>query len=127
MRNVAYAVLLLLCLAAATQFVAAQGASTLPSTTKNEAEQVRREFLHSWRAYKRYAWGHDELKPLSKGHHDWHAVSLYMTPVDALDTMVLMGLTHEADQTRELIAKHLSFDQDIEVKNFEITIRLLGG
>jgi mannosidase alpha-like ER degradation enhancer 2 len=50
-----------------------------------------------------------------------------MTPVDALDTMILMGLADEANKTRELIDKNLSFDQDIEVKNFEITIRLLGG
>jgi mannosidase alpha-like ER degradation enhancer 2 len=41
--------------------------------------------------------------------------------------MILMGLKDEADKTREFIAKNLSFDQDIEVKNFEITIRLLGG
>jgi ER degradation enhancer, mannosidase alpha-like 2 len=38
-----------------------------------------------------------------------------------------MGLTDEADKTREFIAQNLSFDKDIEVKNFEITIRLLGG
>src|SRR5579864_282620 len=29
--------------------------------------------------------------------------------------------------TRAYIVKNLSFDQDIYVKNFEITIRLLGG
>ena len=91
------------------------------------ALQVRAEFLYAWNAYKQYAWGHDELKPLSKGHHDWYSKSLLMTPVDALDTMILMGLTDEADKTREFIATNLSFDQDIEVKNFEITIRLLGG
>jgi hypothetical protein len=50
-----------------------------------------------------------------------------MTPVDALDTLILSGLTGQADQTRELIAKNLSFDQDIYVKNFEIAIRMLGG
>lgn len=91
------------------------------------ALQVRSEFLYAWNAYKQYAWGHDELMPLSKGHHDWHSKSLLMTPVDALDTMIIMGLTDEADKTREFIATNLSFDQDIEVKNFEITIRLLGG
>jgi mannosidase alpha-like ER degradation enhancer 2 len=91
------------------------------------ALQVRSEFLYSWNAYKQYAWGHDELSPLSKGFHDWHSASLLMTPVDALDTMILMGLTEEADKTRDYIDKNLSFDQDIEVKNFEITIRLLGG
>jgi mannosidase alpha-like ER degradation enhancer 2 len=91
------------------------------------ASQVRSEFLYSWNAYKQYAWGHDELKPLSKGAHDWYGSPLLMTPVDALDTMILMGFTDEANKTREFIAQNLSFDHDIEVKNFEITIRLLGG
>lgn len=91
------------------------------------ALQVRSEFLHAWNGYKQYAWGHDELRPLSNGHHDWYNAPLLMTPVDALDTMLLMGLTDEAKTTREFIDKNLSFDQDIEVKNFEITIRMLGG
>src|SRR2546427_842301 len=89
--------------------------------------QVRSEFLHAWRGYKQYAWGHDDLKPLSKTYHDWYAEPLLMTPVDALDTMILMRLDGEAKSTREYLATHLSVDKDIEVQNFEITIRLLGG
>ena len=50
-----------------------------------------------------------------------------MTPVDAMDTMYLMGLKEEADKTREFVIKNLNFDHDISVKNFEITIRILGG
>ncbi len=50
-----------------------------------------------------------------------------MSPVDALDTMILMGMDEEAASTREYIAKNLSFDHDIYVKNFEITIRMQGG
>src|SRR6266404_4894648 len=97
--------------------------------TNNErlAAQVRAEFIHAWNGYRKYAWGHDDLKPLSKTYHDWYAQSLLMTPVDALDTMILMGLKDEAKHTREYIDKNLSFDKDIEVQNFEITIRLLGG
>jgi len=92
------------------------------------AERVRAEFLHSWRAYEQYAWGHDELRPLSKTPRDWHgSESLLMTPVDALDTMLIMGLDDEAKKATELIVAKLSFDKDIEVKNFEITIRILGG
>jgi len=91
------------------------------------AAQVRAEFLHAWNGYKKYAWGHDDLKPLSKTYHDWYAEPLLMTPVDALDTMILMGLNDEAKRTREYIARNLSFDKDISVQNFEITIRLLGG
>ena len=91
------------------------------------ANEVRQEFLHAWNDYKQYAWGHDDLKPLSKTYHDWYAEPLLMTPVDALDSMILMGLKDEAKDTREYIATHLSFDKDISVQNFEITIRLLGG
>jgi mannosidase alpha-like ER degradation enhancer 2 len=91
------------------------------------ANQVRSEFLHAWNGYKKYAWGHDDLKPLSKTYHDWYSEPLLMTPVDALDTMILMGLKDEAKSTREYIVKNLSFDKDISVQNFEITIRLLGG
>src|SRR5215831_13640226 len=91
------------------------------------ADEVRQEFLHAWNDYKKYAWGHDDLNPLTKTPHDWYAEPLLMTPVDALDTMILMGLKDEARATREYIATHLSFDKDISVQNFEITIRLLGG
>ena len=99
----------------------------IPTDPGPMARQVRQEFLYSWNAYKQFAWGHDELKPLSRTPHDWYRTPLLMTPVDALDTMILMGLNDEADKTRQLIDAKLSFDQDIEVKNFEITIRLLGG
>ena len=91
------------------------------------AERVRSEFLHAWNGYRQYAWGHDALLPLSNGARDWYGQSLLMTPVDALDTMLLMGLDAQADEARELIASRLSFDRDLDVKHFEIVIRLLGG
>ena len=102
------------------------GAQASPDP-ESPAARVRQEFLHAWRAYESRAWGHDEWKPLSGTVHDWYGQSLLMTPVDALDTMILMGLTEEARRARELIAGTLSFDRDVPVKNFEITIRLLGG
>jgi len=50
-----------------------------------------------------------------------------MTPVDALDTLILMNLDAEVAKAKALIVSNLSFDRNIYVKNFEITIRLLGG
>ena len=91
------------------------------------AARVRAEFLHAWRGYERYAWGHDELKPLSKTARDWYGEPLYMTQVDALDTLFIMGLRDEERRTREFVVKNLNFDKDIFVQNFEITIRHLGG
>jgi mannosidase alpha-like ER degradation enhancer 2 len=91
------------------------------------ATRVRTELLHAWNNYERYAWGHDALRPLSKTARDWYGQALLMTPVDALDTLILMYLDAEAERARSLIVSDLSFDRDIYVKNFEITIRLLGG
>jgi len=91
------------------------------------AARVRTEFLHAWNNYERYAWGHDALQPLSKTPRDWYGQSLLMSPVDALDTLVVMHLDAEAAKARSLILSDLSFDRDIYVKYFEITIRLLGG
>ncbi len=91
------------------------------------AERVRAEFLHAWSAYEKYAWGHDELKPVSKTAKDWYGDSLLMTPVDSLDTLILMGFKDEAEKAKALILDRLSFEKDISVKNFEVTIRLLGG
>ncbi|HVK52647.1 MAG TPA: glycoside hydrolase family 47 protein [Pseudoxanthomonas sp.] len=91
------------------------------------AEAVRTQTRHAWEGYMRYAKGHDDLKPISGQPRDWYAQSLLMSPVDALDTLVLLGLDKEANEARELIVSQLDFDRDMEVQNFEITIRLLGG
>jgi len=102
---------------------------TLHAQTPNRklAAEVKAEFLHAWNGYKKYAWGHDDLKPLSKTYHDWYPQPLLMTAVDSLDTMIFMGMDEEAAATKQYILDNLSFDKDIEVQNFEITIRLLGA
>lgn len=91
------------------------------------AMTVRDAFVHAWSAYEQYAWGHDEVRPLSKAPQDWHDASLLMTPVDAFDTMLLMGLDSSAARAKALIIDQLSFDHDFDVQVFEVTIRLLGG
>ncbi len=94
---------------------------------KKMAAAVKAEFLHAWTGYKQYCWGHDDLKPISKTCRDWYGQSILMTPVDSLDSLYLLGFKKEADETREYIVKNLSYDKDITVQNFEITIRELGG
>jgi len=130
MKSLSLLVSLLITIAAAHTSVAQARVGQRQSPTQKASltpARVRAEFLHAWNGYKKYAWGHDDLKPLSKTHHDWYAEPLLMTPVDALDTMILMGLNDEATKTRKHITANLNFDKDIYVQNFEITIRLLGG
>lgn len=47
-------------------------------------------FRHAWKGYKEFAWGHDELKPISKSFNEWFGLGL--TLIDALDTMWILGL-----------------------------------
>ena len=94
---------------------------------KELAEKVKAEFMHAWNGYKKYAFGHDEFRPLSKTPYDWYEESLCITPIDAFDTMILMGLTKDKNEAKQLIFEELSFDKNIYVSVFEITIRILGG
>ena len=88
---------------------------------------VRAAFLHAWTGYTTHAPGHDALRPISGTPHDWYGTSLYMTPIDAYDTMLLMGLDREAAEAKAMVMGGLSFDVDVEVQVFEVVIRLLGG
>ncbi|HEY7635025.1 MAG TPA: glycoside hydrolase family 47 protein [Gemmatimonadales bacterium] len=111
-------------------YVTARNLAARPATSDSAsatADQVRDAFLHAWRGYRRYAWGHDELDPLSRKPHDWYGTPLLMTPVDGYDTMRLMALDSEAADAKRLILERLSFDRDVSVQVFEVTIRLLGG
>jgi hypothetical protein len=105
----------------------AQSNETQIINKKEMADKVKAEFLHAWNGYKKYAWGYDALQPLSKKPHNWYKKSLLMTPVDAFDTMILMDLAEEAKEAKDLIFKELDFDVDMDVQNFEVSIRIFGG
>ncbi len=112
----------------AHQMQTATGRSLVSETEREAfAKLVKAEFVHAWNGYKKYAWGHDALKPLSKSYRDWYAHSLYMTPLDGFDTMILMGLEKEKEEAKKLILSELRFDHDMPVQVFEVTIRVLGG
>ncbi|MFP4471236.1 MAG: glycoside hydrolase family 47 protein [Bacteroidales bacterium] len=91
------------------------------------AEMVKEDFRQSWNAYKKFAWGHDVLKPLSQSHADWYAEPLYISPIDAYSTMKVMGLDKEAAEVHRYLLDSVRFDKDLFVKTFEVNIRILGG
>lgn len=64
--------------------------SSVSSGNVSRLEAVRDAFRHAWKGYKDYAWGHDELKPISKSFSEWFGLGL--TLVDSLDTMWILGL-----------------------------------
>lgn len=80
---------------------------------------------HAWIGYKKFAWGHDNLKPISHNYHDWFGLGL--TIVDGLDTLYIMGLMDEFEEAKIWVRDHLNFNEFNEVNLFEVTIRVLGG
>ena len=97
----------------------------LQSPHNERQKAVVEAFQHAWKAYKKYAWGEDELKPISKESSEWFDLGL--TLVDALDTMWVMGLSDEFDEAREWVEREMVVGVDNDVNLFETTIRVLGG
>ncbi|MGH8164457.1 MAG: glycoside hydrolase family 47 protein, partial [Rhodanobacteraceae bacterium] len=58
---------------------------------------VRAEFLHAWNGYKRFAWGHDEVRPVSGTASEFFIPghSLGLSVVESMDTHYVMGLDSE--------------------------------
>ncbi|KAJ7461276.1 glycoside hydrolase [Mycena galericulata] len=88
-------------------------------------------FQYAWSAYERDAMGADEYHPIShRGSNLSAAGGIGYTVVDALDTMLLMGLHDEYARARAWVRASLTFDRDGRNRcfnTFETTIRVLGG
>ena len=97
----------------------------LESEHTDRQKAVVQAFKHAWKAYKRYAWGKDELRPVSQKSNEWF--NLGLTLVDSLDTMWLMGLNEEFSEARDWVQNKMNVAQNKDVNLFETTIRVLGG
>lgn len=68
----------------------------------------------AWSAYKTYAWGHNELRPLTKTAHNAFVLGtqpLGATILDSIDTLYIMGLTKEYEDAKKWIAEEFVFDK----------------
>ncbi|MDP4282591.1 MAG: glycoside hydrolase family 47 protein, partial [Bacteroidota bacterium] len=93
----------------------------------DECKKVKAACIYAWNGYKQYAQGYDAFKPLSHQGYNWYDTSLCMTPVDAFDTFILMGLRKEAHEAKNLIFSRMNLDVDQEIQLFEVSIRVMGG
>lgn len=89
---------------------------------------IKRAFEHSWGAYVRDAWGEDEYWPLAKkGSNLSPTAGIGYTIIDALDSLLLMGLDEEYERARDWVRDVLDFEVEGALNTFETTIRILGG
>ncbi|KAL6817778.1 glycoside hydrolase family 47 protein [Trichoderma sp. SZMC 28015] len=90
-------------------------------------ERVAKEIERAWSGYKKFAWMHDELSPVSAKHRDpfcgWAA-----TLVDSLDTLWIAGLKEEFDEAAKAVEEiDFTTTPRNNIPVFETTIRYLGG
>lgn len=76
--------------------------------------------------YAEFAWGHDELRPVSQGFAD-DAGRVALTLVDSLDTLWLMGMKEEFQRGVQWLEESFKLDSLLEVSVFDYGARLLGG
>lgn len=109
-----------------------QGATGLepqdPETRERRAK-IKEMMKHAWDSYKRYAWGSNELRPVSKQGHSSNLFGSIKgaTIVDALDTLYIMEMFEEFDAATDWVEKSLDFNVNAEVSVFEVNIRFVGG
>ena len=87
---------------------------------------VKKAMQHAWAGYEKYAFGMDELRPVSLGGSK-HWGGIGTTLVDSLDTLWLMDMKEEFYRARDWCKTSLTHDRNKVVSVFETTIRSLGG
>ncbi|KAK2856021.1 hypothetical protein Q5P01_004756 [Channa striata] len=97
--------------------------------TRDRRAKVREMMKHAWDSYRRYAWGSNELRPVSKQGHSSNLFGSIKgaTIVDALDTLYIMEMFDEFDAATDWVEKNLDFNVNAEVSVFEVNIRFVGG
>lgn len=106
------------------------GSEPEPAKEKREKRlaKVKTEAEKAWAGYKKYAWTHDEVQPVSKQPRDpfcgWAA-----TLVDSLDTLWIMGLKTEFEDAVKAVGEidFTTSSHRSEIPVFETIIRYLGG
>lgn len=84
---------------------------------------------HAWNNYKLYAWGKNELKPISKRAHlssVFGGGELGASIVDGLDTLYLMGLMDEFREGRDWVSEHLHITEVVCLQNIQLSLESTG-
>merc|ERR1740124_178356 len=91
------------------------------------ANTIKEAMAHTWKGYETFAFGHDELKPVTGGYDDnWRGMAATM--IDGMDTLWIMDMKDEFNRARDYAVNTLDWDaisKDVSV--FETTIRAVGG
>ncbi|XP_071782759.1 mannosyl-oligosaccharide 1,2-alpha-mannosidase IA isoform X2 [Centroberyx gerrardi] len=97
--------------------------------TEERRDKVKEMMKFAWDNYKRYAWGKNELRPLTRNGHIGNMFGGLRgaSIIDSLDTLYIMGLTEEYNDAKEWVQTSLDLNSNGEASLFEVNIRYVGG
>ncbi|XP_030014752.1 mannosyl-oligosaccharide 1,2-alpha-mannosidase IA isoform X2 [Sphaeramia orbicularis] len=97
--------------------------------TNERREKVKEMMKFAWDNYKRYAWGKNELRPLTRNGHIGNMFGGLRgaSIIDSLDTLYVMGLMDEYNEAKEWVQTSLDLNSNGEASLFEVNIRYVGG
>ncbi|KAK2909957.1 mannosyl-oligosaccharide 1,2-alpha-mannosidase IA isoform X2 [Channa argus] len=97
--------------------------------TNERREKVKEMMKFAWDNYKRYAWGKNELRPLTRNGHIGNMFGGLRgaSIIDSLDTLFIMGLMEEYNDAKEWVKTNLDLNSNGEASLFEVNIRYVGG
>ncbi|KAM9798066.1 mannosyl-oligosaccharide 1,2-alpha-mannosidase IA isoform 1-T1 [Neosynchiropus ocellatus] len=97
--------------------------------TNERREKVKEMMKFAWDNYKQFAWGKNELRPLTKNGHIGNMFGGLRgaSIVDSLDTLYIMGLMEEYNDAKEWVKNNLELTSNGEASLFEVNIRYVGG
>ncbi|WAR07139.1 MA1A2-like protein [Mya arenaria] len=107
-----------------------RGGEPADPAVKVKRDKVKEMMKHAWDSYKKYAWGSNELRPISKQGHSasiFGTSTLGATIIDALDTLYIMEMDEEFKIGRDWVATDFKFEGSTELSVFETNIRFVGG
>ncbi|XP_060906108.1 mannosyl-oligosaccharide 1,2-alpha-mannosidase IA isoform X2 [Labrus mixtus] len=97
--------------------------------TNERREKVKEMMKFAWDNYKRYAWGKNELRPLTRNGHIGNMFGGLRgaSIIDSLDTLYIMGLMEDYNDAKEWVESSLDLNSNGEASLFEVNIRYVGG
>ncbi|BDD57335.1 maturation of Asn-linked oligosaccharidesprotein [Monascus purpureus] len=124
--SLALAVLFLVEPSVAYPYAKPASSSRRRGDSEYRADAVKEAFQHAWNGYKKYAFPHDELHPVSDGYGDsrngWGA-----SAIEALSTALVMRNEEVVNQVLDFVPSIDYTKTESMVSLFETTIRYLGG
>ncbi|XP_018322492.1 mannosyl-oligosaccharide 1,2-alpha-mannosidase IA [Agrilus planipennis] len=107
------------------------GGEPADQETRERRDTIKQMMKHAWEGYEKYAWGKNELRPISRQPHSgsvFNTLPIGATILDGLDTLYIMGLHDEFDKARDWVINDLHLDDMYsDASVFEVNIRFVGG